>query len=148
MNHHCPSCGSPMRQRSNPHHRFFFAAIQRAFENWPEGEKFIPEDADHLRSYLLIRAGWFQKLDLRVDNPDAVSLEDQLRSIIKTVADKPPLIHTYPWGCRLFWPRSISYAAADRKEFNQVCDKVFEIISEKLGVSVNELKRESALEPA
>lgn len=144
----CEHCGSPMRQRSHPHHRLLFAVIQRAFENWPEEEKFQPEDAEHLRSYLLIKARHFKKLDLHCDNPDAISLEDQLRTIIETVADKPPLIHTFEWGVRLYWPDSISYAAADRQKFNAICEAVFQIISTKLGVSVEALKREAELEPA
>lgn len=137
-----------MRQRSHPHHRLLFAVIQRAFENWPHSEKFQPVDAEDLRAYLLVKAGHFKKLDLRCDNPDAISLEDQLRTIIQEVADKPPIIHTFDWGCRLYWPGSIKYAAIGRQKFNEVCNSVFEIISTKLGVSVESLKKEAELEPA
>lgn len=137
-----------MRQRSHPHHNLLFAVIQRAYENWPEGEEFQPESAEHLRSYLLIKARHFKNLDLYCENPDANSLEDQLRSIIKNVAEKPPIIHTFEWGVRLYWPQSISYAAVGRAKFNAICEAVFQIISNKLGVSVEALKREAILEPA
>ena len=144
----CEHCGSPMRQRSHPHHRLFFAVLQRALENWPESERWQPTDVEDLRQYLLIKAGHFTKLDIRCDNPDAVSLEDQLRTVIATVSDKPPLLHTYPWGVRIFHAKSISYAAADRAEFNRISKRVFEIISDKLGVPIEKLKREAELEPA
>lgn len=145
----CATCGSPLRTRSEPHHRLFFSIIARAFENWPEGERFQPADPEHLRSYLLIKAGHFEKLDLKCSNPDAISLEDQLRSIIKTVSgDKPSMMHSYEWGVRIFWPRSLSYAAADRKVFNEVSARVFEILETVLGVEIEALKRESELDAA
>ena len=144
----CPFVESEHRSRSTPHHRLFFSVIARAFESWPESEKFQPEDAEHLRSYLLIKAGHFTKLDLRCENPDAMSLEDQLRAIIRTISDKPPLMHSYEWGVRIFWSKSMSYSAADRKTFNEVCDKVFEIISVTLGVTIETLKREARQEAA
>lgn len=148
MTHRCKHCGAPAKHRSDPHHRLLFAVIARAFDNWPEDEKFQPEDAEHLRSFLLIKAGHFQKLDIRCDNPDAISLEDQLRTIIQNVADKPPLLHTYPWGVRLYWPKSISYSELGRAEFNTICERVFEVLSAKLRVDIKDLKREAELEPA
>ena len=151
MTDHCPACGfvlPPHRHRSEPHHNLFFAVIARAFDSWPESAKFQPEDAEHLRSYLLIKAGHFIKLDLVAENPDALSLEDQLRTIVRTISDKPPLMHSYEWGVRIFWARSLSYAAADRKTFNEVCDKVFEIISITLGVPIETMKREAQKEAA
>jgi hypothetical protein len=126
----------------------FFSVIARAFDSWPESAKFHPESAEHLRSFLLIKAQHFNKLDVECENPDAMNLEDQLRAIIKAVTDKPPLMHTYPWGVRIFWPRSISYAAADRKVFNEVSEKVFEIIESILGVPIETLKREAEKEAA
>lgn len=144
----CAHCGSPLRHRSDVHHRLFFGVLAKAFDCWPESAKFQPADAEHLRTYLLIKAGHFEKLDLRCDNPDAISLEDQLRAIIKTISDKPPLMHTYAWGVRIFYPKSISYAAADRKVFNEVSQKVFEILEAQLGVPIEELKKEAEREAA
>lgn len=148
----CPECGVVLadarQHRSDPHHRLFFAVLDRALENWPEGEKFQPEDSEHLRSYVLIKAGHFINLDLRCENPDALSLEDQLRAIIRTVSEKPPLMHSYQWGVRLFWPKSLSYAAVDRKTFNEVSEKVFEIISVTLGVPIEQMKREAKRQAA
>lgn len=144
----CDKCGSPVRHRSDPHHRLFFSVVAKAFDSWPERATFQPTDAEHLRSYLLVKAGHYDKLDIRCDNPDAFSLEDQLRAILSTVANRPPLLHTYPWGVRAFWPRSISYAAADRKIFNDVSSKVFEILEATLGVPIETLKREAEREAA
>lgn len=150
MTHRCKHCGSPARHRSDPHHRLLFAVIARAFDNWPEGpdEKFKPADAEHLRAYLLIKAGHYNKIDLRCENPDAISLEDQIRAVIGALTDKPTLVHTYPWGIRIFTPKSISYSELGRAEFNTICERIFEVLSAKLRVDIATLKREAELEPA
>lgn len=148
MSQTCSQCGSPLRHRSDPHHRMFFSVIAKAFDSWPESARFQPVSAEHLRSYLLIKANHFNKLDVECENPDAFALEDQLRGILQAVTDKPPLMHTYSWGVRIFWPKSISYAAADRKVFNEVSEKVFEILEATLGVPIETLKREAQQEAA
>lgn len=150
MTHRCKHCGNPTKHRSDPHHRLLFAVIARAFDNWPEGpgEKFKPSDPEHLRAYLLIKAGHYNKIDLRCENPNAISLEDQIRAVLGAVADKPTLVHTYPWGIRIFTPKSISYAELGRAEFNIICERVFEVLSAKLRVDIKDLKREAELEPA
>lgn len=123
--------------------------IAEAFKQWPENAEFQPEDAEHLRAYLLVKAKHFDKLDVRCRNADAISLKTQLDAVIRAFCDgKPPLIHAYSWGLRIFKPRSISYRTADRKVFNAVSEKVFEIIENVLGVRIEDLKREAQREAA
>lgn len=145
----CPTCGAPTRHRSDASHRHFFAVIAEAFKQWPSSAEFQPEDAEHLRSYLLVKAKHFDKLDVRCKNSDAISLRMQLDAVIRSFCDgRPPLMHAYPWGIRIFKPRSISYAAADRKVFNAVSETVFQLIEDALGVKVEDLKREAQREAA
>jgi hypothetical protein len=145
----CPTCGAPKRQRSNASHNLLFAVIAEAFKQWPTSEAFQPEDAEHLRAYLLVKARHFDKLDVRCKNSDAISLRMQLDAVIRAFCDgKPPLMHAYPWGIRIFKPRSISYAAADRKIFNAVSEAVFQIIENAIGVKIEDLKREAQREAA
>jgi hypothetical protein len=126
-----------------------FAVIAEAFRQWPMSAEFQPEDAEHLRAYLLVKARHFDKLDVRCKNSDAISLRMQLDAVIRAFCDgKPPLMHVYPWGVRIFKPRSISYAAADRKVFNAVSETVFEIIEDTLGVKIEDLKNEARQEAA
>jgi len=58
---HCPECGCVIKDdkpRSNPQHRRFFGMIAAAYHQWPEQFKeFQPLDAEHLRAWLLIKAG-------------------------------------------------------------------------------------------
>jgi hypothetical protein len=145
----CPTCGAPKRHRSDQSHRLLFAVIAEAFRQWPASAEFQPEDAEHLRAYLLVKARHFDKLDVRCKNADAISLKTQLDAVIRAFCDgKPPLMHAYPWGLRIFKPRSISYAAADRKIFNAVSEAVFQIIENAIGVKIEDLKREAQREAA
>ena len=146
---HCPTCSSPLRQRSDASHRLFFAVIAEAFKQWPETAEFQPEDAEHLRAYLLVKAKHYDSLDVRCKNSDAIGLRMQLDAVIRQFCDgKPPLMHAYPWGVRTFKPRSLAYAKCDRKTFNAVSERVYELIEAAIGVKVDDLRREAQREAA
>ena len=146
----CPTCGTPLKHhRSDVAHRHFFAIINEAWKQWPESAQFQPEDAEHLRAYLLVKAKHCDRLDVRCRNSDAISLRMQIDALLRSYGDgKPPLMHVYSWGIRVFRPRSISYAACDRKTFQAVSETVFEIIEDALGVKINDLKREARQQAA
>lgn len=130
--------------RSQPSHNLLFAVIDEAFKVWPDNHPFQPEDKEHLRAYLLVKARHFDKIDIKCKSTDAVGLGTQINVLIREFSDgKAPLIHAYPWGVRVFKPRSISYAAADRKVFNAVSETVYEIIETTLGVPIETLKHET-----
>jgi len=148
VTHRCKHCGNPTKHRSDPHHRLLFAVIARAFSSWPESERFQPSSPEELRAYLLIKAQHYHKIDLRCENPDAISLEDQIRAVLGAVADRPTIVHTFDWGIRIYTAKSISYAELGRVEFNAVCERVFDVLSAKLGVEISTLKKEAELEPA
>lgn len=50
----CPTCGA--KHRSSEEHNTLFGVIGMAFDQWPEQHKFKPDDAEHLRAWLLIEA--------------------------------------------------------------------------------------------
>ena len=58
---HCPDCGCVIKEhkpRSNPQHRRFFGMIAAAYHQWPEQfQEFQPLDVEHLRAWLLVKAG-------------------------------------------------------------------------------------------
>lgn len=147
----CEHCGviSDGKGHSDPARRMFFAVVDKAWDCWPESEKFQPADSYHLRAFLLVKVGHFDKLDLRCENPDATSLEDQLRVVLKTISDgKPTLMHTYEWGIRIFWPRSVAKRAIEPKLFNEIATRVYELLEVKLGVPIDQLKREAEQNPS
>lgn len=58
------------KPRSKKQHGRVFAAIDEAFRNWPFTHEFNPEDAAHLRAWLLCRVGHVEKPMIDVDVPD------------------------------------------------------------------------------
>lgn len=59
----CPDCGSVFdakpkgKQRSLPQHRRLHGIIGTVFKNWPADHEFTPESEDHLRAWLVVKAG-------------------------------------------------------------------------------------------
>ena len=45
-----------IKARSTEQHRRFFGLVAATFHNWPEKHKFQPENPEHLRAWLLVRA--------------------------------------------------------------------------------------------
>lgn len=62
MKHRCPACSFEFtptaKKRSLPAHRRYFAMIGATFVNWPERHPYQPIDAEALRIYLQMEAGW------------------------------------------------------------------------------------------
>ena len=54
----CPHCGCYIGndERSLLHIRMFFAFVAHCFENWPEEADFLPDNREHLRAWLLVKA--------------------------------------------------------------------------------------------
>jgi hypothetical protein len=60
--------------RSPADHRRFFGVIKAAFLHWPEKHEFQPEDPEHLRAWLLCRAGYKPRVRFRLVRRDTQSL--------------------------------------------------------------------------
>ena len=67
----CPQCGHVADSRSTPDHRRFFARIHAAFHHWPEAHEFQPDDAEHLRAWLLCKAGYRDVTTIPVEYADS-----------------------------------------------------------------------------
>ena len=75
-------------KRSYPQLKRFMALMQAAFDHWPEGNPFRPDDKEHLRAYLIVRAGFMESVSIRVATwnmkpAEKDYLEFILRSAIK-----------------------------------------------------------------
>jgi hypothetical protein len=118
-----------------------FGVIAEAWRQWPESHAFQPEDAEHLRAYLFVKARHFDPVDIKVKHTDAAILAPQLAGLVKAYSDgKTPLLHAYPWGIRLFKPRSIA-GRPDSKLFHAVASKVYSEIEAAIGVPIEQMQR-------
>ena len=89
----CPHCGCKIdgktKPRSAPQLRRFFAMLRAMYQHWPEDTQFQPESEEHLRKFILIRAGYRETTDIPVtfaeDQPGltkltALSIEAALKA--------------------------------------------------------------------
>lgn len=135
----CPHCGS--KPRSSEDHRRFFALISAAFDQWPEGADFTPDNAEHLRAWLLCKANYRKTTMIETYEPaaTAVAIEAAFRA-----ADTYAFVRPYGDGVAVYSPKSLRFDKTDQKAFNAVRDEVSSIIESVIGVTAEQLLREKA----
>ncbi len=148
---HCADCGSTRlagRHRSDSDHGMFWAVVERAYENWPESAGFQPSSKDHLYGWLLIEARHLESAEVESDDTDTVLAAG--KAFFKLAGRKIHCVRMYRMehGVRIVIPKSLSYRAADKRTFEDVRSKVYEIIEATLGVPIETLKKEAEREAA
>ncbi len=135
--HRCPLS----QQRSSDDHRRFFALVNAAFTHWPEQHDFKPDNAEHLRAWLLCKAGYRKTTMIETDEPAAtvVAIEAAFRA-----ADTYAFVRPYGDGVAVYSPKSLRFDKTDQKAFNAVRDEVSSIIESVIGVTAEQLLREKA----
>ena len=153
MQSSCPECGTILvKPRSSADHRRFFGLIHAAFHQWPEAHTFQPTDAEHLRAWLLFRAGYHDVSFVEVDpefaaDPDAMaSIKLAVEASLAAVAQKGgyAFVRVSAAGLEILSAKSINFATLGQKEFGQIRQAVEEILEAALGVSAEQLLREKA----
>lgn len=135
--HRCPLS----QQRSSDDHRRFFALVNAAFTHWPEQHDFKPDNAEHLRAWLLCKAGYRKTTMIETDEPAATvaAIEAAFRA-----ADTYAFVRPYGDGVAVYSPKSLRFDKTDQKAFNAVRDEVSSIIESVIGVTAEQLLREKA----
>jgi len=129
--------------RSHDHHRFFFAAIAEAYANWPEGHEFNPQSSEHLRAWLLCKAGY---RDTTTHHLEDVKLADTMCEVINKSLD-----HCESYGFAVFSnstvyvlkPKSIAWAKLDQKQFNEISNEVSLVLLNETKLSLDDYKKEA-----
>jgi hypothetical protein len=139
----CPTCGQtrPKRPRSIDDHRRFFGVISAAFQNWPEAHEFQPDSKDHLRSWLLCKAGHRDVTTVPVESDDPA-----LRKLVVLAVEgsiKAARSHAFirPHGSAIavFTARSINFETLDQKQFAPLRETVEQIIEAETGIKADDL---------
>lgn len=73
-----------IEERSRPAHSRYFAALNDAFENLPEGIAARFPTAMHFRKWLLIEAGWFVEKEFRFKGHDRKVQARRLATYVRT----------------------------------------------------------------
>src|SRR3990172_8166105 len=144
----CAHCGKPVaKPRSPDDHRRFFGLIAAAFHHWPEDHEFQPDTAEHLRAWLLIKAGYRTVTPIEcewLDNQTALArlvalaIEGALRaqkgySFVRVHGDR----------IAVFAARSIDWETLDQKAFAPVREAVEGVIKAETGLDPDQLLSES-----
>jgi hypothetical protein len=134
------------RVRSPQDHRRFFGVIRAAFMHWPENHPWQPEDPEHLRAWLLCRAGYKSVTEIPFEDhwPDAMR---ELATLAAEAALKAAKSHAFvrphPGGLFVFTPKSLKFEELGQKEFGQIREVVEEVIKCETGREASELLRET-----
>ena len=149
----CPECGCFLSDtRSFEMHRMYFAFNKFVFDNWPEhgsagAERFIPDNPEHGRAWLLIKAGHVQpshvfRFATRQERQWCAGfLTEQMR------ADRARGVYGWPQerdgGIAVIYPASISIygsQALSQKAFNKVAEAVFKVVQDETGIDFDTWK--------
>lgn len=148
---HCPECGCLLTQshRSSRHHRRLFALIHAAFNQWPEQNEFQPESAEHLRAWLLVKAGHRETREIPVqlahDHPGLATLARLAIEAAFREAGAFAFINPNGNGVvSIYRPKSIAWHQLDQKKFAPIADAVEQIIENAIGVKADQLLKEKA----
>lgn len=141
----CPECGCVLNDaRSAEHLRAFFGFIKFVFENWPGEATFTPDNPEHLRAYLLVKAGHRQPHHLfRFANKRELQIVQGF-VIEEMRADRARGVYGWPvdmdGGLAILRPASIAFDKISQKKFNEVSEAVFKVIYDLTGIDFNDWK--------
>ena len=143
----CPHCSGPLKEgksRSSDQHRRYFAMIRRAFDNWPENHEFGPDNPEHLRKYLQVKAGYRSVIEIPIKRLDKRSIE-----MATAAAEVAMRLHSdYCWVIKhkgslmVLASKSIKFDTMSHGEFCGLNDHVAEIIEAEIGIKIDDLMKE------
>lgn len=131
------------KQRSIQQHKRFFSVIAAAHHHWPESHPFKPENAEHLRAWLLVKAKHLTVKTFYMSD-DASEIARLLPVIMASMLGK------YSWAkakgneLQVCVPMSIKFESVGHQEFQAINDAVDEIIRAETGLDPEQLLREKA----
>lgn len=143
----CPLNTCPLRtNRSSSDHRRFFGLVGVAYHHWPEKHDFQPDDEDHLRKWLLIKAGYRTITPIAADYAEnqpalqrlvLLSVEGAVRA-----ADNHAFVRLQGDTIYVFAAKSIAFKKLKRAEWNELRDKVEAVIANEMNMTAETLLKE------
>lgn len=168
VEHHCPHCGVSLTQwlkqiiarirlRSRADHNRLFALIEKAIPQWPENHEFQPRDAEHLRSWLLVKVGHINVKSIPYPDPKSCEEFPALKAIFRLTVESTGKAfeddagyvdyRVSSSGVEVVKARSISErngTVVGQKAFAPIREAVEALIEEVIGVPAEQLLRARA----
>lgn len=128
------------KQRSIDQHRRFFGMIAAVFNQWPEAHKFQPESAEHLRAWLLIKAG-HSIIKTFILSDDASEVARLVPVITASMLGKHSWAHGDGNELKVWAPASISFDSVSHQDFQKINDDVEAVIRAETGLDPERVLR-------
>lgn len=131
------------KPRSVDQHRRFFGVVSAAFDNWPKDHQFQPDSAEHLRAYLITKAGR-RTINTYHVSTDASEFAKLLPIVVASMLQK----FSWAWPVsdtelRVCVPESIAFDKMSHQEFCKLCDDVEAVIEAETGMRAADLLKAS-----
>jgi hypothetical protein len=143
MSDKCPACGQvkPKRPRSVDDHRRFFGVIRAAFKQWPEADDFQPDNEEHLRSFLLCKAGYRETVTVPFESDDPAITRLAVLAVEASIkaAQTYAFVRPHGTGVAIFTAKSLKFDTLDQKLFGPLREAVEAIIENTIGVKADAL---------
>ena len=142
----CPACGHLLdKPRSVPQHRRYFAMIKAMFGHWPEAHEFQPDNPEHLRAWLQIKAGYREvhELDVDLDDVKAIAAAATIATVAMRQAGTYGFLRIHKGRLVLFLPRSIAFDKLSHKAFCALEIDIADIIKAETGLDPDQVLKET-----
>lgn len=145
----CPDCGCALgvsgKARSLPQLRRFFAVLRAMYRHWPDAAAFRPESEEHLRKYVLCKAGHRDHTDIPVefaeDQPAITKLASLAIEAAIVAAGAFAFVRPDSNGgrVRVYRAKSIAFDKLGPAEFNRLNDDVEAVYTAETGLNPDEV---------
>ena len=147
MSKACPHCGGIIvKGRSSADHRRFFGVIRAAFDNWPDSHDFAPDSPEHLRCWLLCKAGYREVRTFELPEANPVMMA-RMMEFAETLMEHAGDGHRFGrWRgnvLSVFKPKSIAWDKLGQREFGAVRSAVEDVIKAETGLDPDKLLKEA-----
>lgn len=130
------------KPRSICQHRRFFAILPVLLSHWPESHPFQPDNAEHLRAWLLVRAGHHTVKTFHLDG-DGDEFARLVPVIVATMLGKHAWCRAHGQELHVCVPQSIAFDKLDHISFCQIKNDVEEVIRIETGLDPDRLLKET-----
>lgn len=131
------------KARSIEQHRRLFAVMAATFTHWPERHPFQPQNAEHLRAWLLVKAKHSTIKTFYLDG-DAKEYARVIPIITASMMGKHSWCRAEANALHVCVPESIAFDKCDHTKFCDLNNAIDEIIRAEIGLDPDHLLREKA----
>lgn len=145
----CPHCGCDIepekRQRSSPQHRRYMALCAAAYAAWPEIDDFKPRSVNHLRYWLEchVEGGYVVTKSWRITSTDPEKVYGLMCAFLKASDDENIFVELDGNLLMQKKAKSIAFGEMSQSDFSALAQGVEAIIEITLGVSAEQLLKET-----